>query len=111
MLLSLVVPIQGTILRFIDPCTEMGRSLQKYAVDDVVLIKYSSKSASGTYRLGRVMQVKLDEDNLDRTCVVKYRLIKSITDANRQAVDDIVFKEIRVPVQRLVLIIPVEEQS
>ena len=56
------------------------------------------------------MQVELDEDNLDRTYVVKYRLVKPITDANRESVDDVVFKEIRVPVQRLVLILPVEEQ-
>ena len=80
------------------------------AFDDVVLIQCSSKSALGTYRLGRVIQVELDEDNLVRTCVVKYRLVKPITDANRESVDDVVFKEIRVPVQRLVLILPVEEQ-
>ena len=79
-------------------------------MDDVVLIQYSSKSAPGTYRLGRVIQVELDEDNLVRTCVVKYRLVKPITGANRQSVDDVVFKEICVPVQRLVLILPVEEQ-
>ena len=57
------------------------------------------------------MQVELDEDNLDRTYVVKYRLVKSINDANQQTVDDVVFKDIRVPVQRLVLIFPVMEQS
>ena len=89
--------------KWVDACRNM-------AVDDVVLIQYSSKSAPGTYRLGRVIQVELDEDNLVRTCVVKYRLVKPITDANRESVDDVVFKEIRVPVQRLVLILPVEEQ-
>ena len=36
-------------------------------VGDVVLIQYSSKSIPGTYRLGRVTEVELDEDNLVRT--------------------------------------------
>ena len=67
-------------------------------MDDVVLIKYSTKSAPGTYCLGRV-QVELDKDNVVRTQLVKYHLVKPITDANRQSVNDVVFKEICVPVQ------------
>ena len=78
---------------------------------DVVLIEYKSKSLPGTYRLGRVCDVEVDErDNLVRTCTVVYKLIKPITDANKNTVNDVVTKEIRVPVQRLVLILPVEEQ-
>ena len=80
------------------------------SVGDVVLIQYSSKSAPGTYRLGRVSEVEIDDDNLVRTCVVQYKLIKSINDTNRNSTDDVVCKEVRVPIQRLVLILPVEEQ-
>ena len=38
---------------------------------DVVLISYSDKSKSGTYRLGIVLQVEYNSDNLVRTCEVK----------------------------------------
>ena len=77
---------------------------------DVVLIEYKSKSAPGTYRLGRVKEVEVDNDNLVRTCTVAYKLIKAITKDNRDSLKDVVSKEVRVPVQRLVLILPVEEQ-
>ena len=78
---------------------------------DVVLIEYKSKSLPGTYRLGRVRDVEVDErDNLVRTCTVDYKLVKPITDANKNTVKDVISKEVRVPVQRLVLILPVEEQ-
>ena len=80
------------------------------SVDDIVLIEYKSKSAPGTYRLGRVAQVEYDEDSLVRTCLVKYRLVKPITAHNKDSLDDVLNKEIRVPVQRLVLILPIEEQ-
>ena len=79
-------------------------------VGDVVLIQYSSKSAPGTYRLGRVTAVERDEDNLVRTCLVRYHLLKPITNDNRKSTDDVVRKELRVPIQRLILILPVEEQ-
>ena len=79
-------------------------------VGDVVLIEYSSKSAPGTYRLGRVKGVEVDEDNLVRTCTVSYKLIKPVTDKNKNSVGDVVPKDVWVPVQRLVIILPVEEQ-
>ena len=77
---------------------------------DVVLIEYKSKSAPGTYRLGRVLNVEMDDDNLVRTCTVSYKLIRPITARNRDSVTDVVSKEVRVPVQRLVMILPIEEQ-
>ena len=79
-------------------------------VGDVVLIEYSSKSAPGTYRLGRVKSVEIDEDDLVRTCTVSYKLIKPVTEKNKNTVGDVVPKDVRVPVQRLVLILPIEEQ-
>ena len=77
---------------------------------DVVLIEYKSKTAPGTYRLGKVTKVEVDSDNLVRTCTVVYKLVKPITKDNRDTVLDVVSKEIRVPIQRLVLILPVEDQ-
>ena len=71
---------------------------------DVVLIQYSSKTVPGTYRLGRIKSVEMDDDDLVRTCTVKYVLCNG--DVRAKAVP----KEIRVPAQRLVLILPVEEQ-
>ena len=79
-------------------------------VGDIVLIRYTSKSFPGSYRLGRVEQVEVDKDNLVRTCTVKYQLIKPISSTNAATTQDVLAKEIRVPVQRLVLILPVEEQ-
>ena len=79
-------------------------------VGDVVLIMYASKSAPGTYRMGRVSAVELDDDDLVRTCTLKYHLIKPINDQNRNSLKGVVPKEVRVAVQRLVLILPKEEQ-
>ena len=79
-------------------------------VNDVVLIKYSSKSAPGTYRLGRVIAVKVDADLLVRTCTVRYHLVKPVTKNNQDSLEGVTRKEIRLPVQRLVLILPCEEQ-
>ena len=71
---------------------------------DVVLIQYASKTVPGTYRLGRVQSIENDADGLVRTCIVKYMLCNG--DITKRAVA----KEVCVPVQRLVLILPVEEQ-
>ena len=69
-----------------------------------MLIQYSSKTVPGTYRLGRVKDVEMDSDGLVRTCNVHYNLCKP------GAKPDIMRKEVRVPVQRLVLILPIQEQ-
>ena len=61
-------------------------------VGDVVLISYTDKSKTGTFRLGMVESVEIDSDGLVRNCeVTRY--------------------EIRVPVQRLCVILSVEEQE
>ena len=75
------------------------------SVGDIVLIQYSSKSAAGTYRIGRVQNVEIDTDNLVRTCTVQYHLCKPGLKA------DSVRKEMRVSTQRLVLILPIEDQT
>ena len=78
---------------------------------DIVLIEYKSKSFPGSYRLGRVKDVEVDpNDNLVRTCTVVYKLVKPSARNSRDIFKDITSKEIRLPVQRLILILPVEEQ-
>ena len=71
---------------------------------DVVLIQYASKTPPGTYRLGKIWSVEVDKDKLVRTCAVQYHLCNG--NVSKKGTP----KEIRVPVQRLVLILPVEEQ-
>jgi hypothetical protein len=82
-------------------------------VGDIVLISYSDKSKSGTYRLGIVLQVELDDDNLVRTCEVSYRIVRSDLPAEelRFYFNGLKYKKIRVPVQRLCVLLPVEEQD
>ena len=78
----------------------------------MVLINYTDKSKSGTWKLGRVNSVEVDDDGLVRTCVVEYRLVRCDLPAEdlRIYFKGLKFKQIRVPVQRLSLILPVEEQ-
>ena len=77
---------------------------------DVVLIEYKTKSFPGTYRLGRVKEVEVDEDGLVCTCTVIYKLIKTPVGRVNDAIHGVSTKEVRVPAQRLVLILPIEEQ-
>ena len=79
-------------------------------VGDVVLVQYTSKSAPGTYRLARVISVEVDEmDKLVHTCTVMYSLLAELRPADRLKYKGVTRKQLRVPVQRLVLILPVEE--
>ena len=78
---------------------------------DIVLIQYSTKSKAGEYRLGRVITIEVDTDDLVRTVVVKYSLIQHLKEQDRLKYKGITMKYIRVSVQRLVLIVPVEEQE
>ena len=82
-------------------------------VGDVVLISYDEKSKTGTYKLGRVSSVEIDADGLVRTCTVAYRLVRSDLPPEelRFYYKGLKYKEIRVPVQRLCMILPVEEQE
>ena len=80
---------------------------------DIVLVSYPDKSKTGTFRLGRVDKIEVDEDGLVRTCVVRYRLVRSDLPKEDMMIyfKGLKCKSIRVPVQRLVMILPVEEQS
>ena len=92
------------------PTRKWIETRRNMSIGDVVLIQYSSKSAPGTYRLGRVTEIEVNDDGLVRTCTVKYSLIKPANNTASRSTEDIVRKKVRVPVQRLVLILPVEEQ-
>ena len=80
---------------------------------DVVLISYSDKSKTGTFRLGIVEKVETDEDGLVRTCLVGYRLVRSDMPAEELKFyyKGMKWKKIRLPVQRLCVILPVEEHG
>ena len=92
------------------PSQKWINTSRNMSVDDVVLIEYKSKSAPGTYRLGRVKKVEMDNDDLVRTCTVSYKIVKPSKRNARDVFRDVTSKEVRVPVQRLILILPVEEQ-
>ena len=80
-------------------------------VGDVVLIQYTGKCKPATYRLGVVIEVEVDDDGLVRTVSVEYSLLSELTENDRLLYKGITKKRLRVPVQRLVLILPVEERD
>ena len=57
--------------------------------------------------------VEVDLDGLIRTCVVGYRIVRSDMPVEelRLYYKGLKFKRIRVPVQRLIILLPVEEQE
>ena len=73
---------------------------RNFSPGDIVLIQYTSILSPGTYRLGKVMTVEKDADELVRTCTVKYVLCNG--DVGKKAVA----KEMRVPIQSLIIILP-----
>ena len=93
------------------PCQKWLNAKRNMCVGDVVLIEYKNKSFPGTYRLGRIRDVEINPtDNLVRTCTVIYKLVKSSLRNPKDVHKDGISKEVRVPVQRLVLILPLEDQ-
>ena len=92
------------------PTMKWTEQRRNTAPGDIVMIQYSSMSKAGSYRLGRVILVETDSDNLVRTCVVRYSLIQHLSPKERLQYKGVTRKLIRVAVQRLVLIVPVEEQ-
>ena len=80
---------------------------------DVVLINYVDKSKSGTWKFGIVKSIETDTDGLVRTCIVGYRLVRYDLPADEMRVylRGLKFKQIRVPVQRLSMVLPIEEQG
>ena len=80
-------------------------------IGDVVLIQYVGKCRPAAYRLGAVIDIEVDSDGLVRTVTVEYSLLAELAEADRLTYKGITKKRLRVPVQRLVLILPVEERD
>ena len=95
------------------PTKTWTKEMRGVKVGDVVLICYNDKSKTGTYKLGLVETVEVDEDGLVRTCEVAYRLVRSDLPAQelRFYYKGLKCKRLRVPVQRLCIILPVEERD
>ena len=94
------------------PTQKWLKAVRSMCVGDIVLIEYKNKSFPGSYRLGRVKDVEIDpSDDLVRTCTVLYKLIKPASKNSRNIFKDVISKEVRLPVQRLIIILPIEEQS
>ena len=72
---------------------------------------YEGKSKPGSYRLAVVREVQLSSDGLVRTVVVEYSLVGELPHEERDRYKNITKKKILVPVQRLVMILPIEEQD
>ena len=77
---------------------------------DVVLIMYEGKSKPGSYRLGVVTEVEVDSDGCVRNVTVQYSLLSELPYEDRMQYRGITKKKIRACVQRLILILPVEER-
>ena len=78
-------------------------------VDDVVLLTYSSKASAPTYRYGRVRQVHPDKHGVVRNVTVSTKSRRA-----REKPRELISTKLEhqmVPVQRLVMLLPVEEQS
>ena len=94
------------------PTQKWQQERRNMRVGDVVLVQYTSKSSPGTYRLARVIEEEVDEvDGLVHTCTVVYSLLAELKKSDRAKYKGITKKRIRVAVQRLVLILPVEERD
>ena len=78
-------------------------------VGDVVLLQYEGKCRPATYSLAVVVDVEVDGDGLVRTVSVEYSLLAELPASERLSYKGVTKKRIRVSVQRLVLILPVEE--
>ena len=91
------------------PCTKWQLEQPSLEAGAIVLVKYEQKFGKDRFRLGRVAQVRRDEDGLVRTAWVGLRNLRR---AIREEADvcraGLTMMEL--PVQRLVLILPPEEQ-
>ena len=76
----------------------------------MVMVKYKSKSKAGTYRLRIIVEVEVDGYNLVRTLLVVYRLIRELPLDQRLLCKGLTMKILRVSVQQVVLLLPVEER-
>ena len=79
-------------------------------VGDVVQLEYAGRLVA-EYRLARVVCTEPDMDGLVRSVVLRYCLLQGRTRAELERPTGARFKYIRTRVQRLVMLLPVEEQD
>ena len=72
---------------------------------------YTGKSKSAEFKIGRIVAVKLDSDQLVRTCLVRYRLVQNMTKVEKTSYKGVTVKHIRLSIQQLVVLLPQEEQK
>ena len=61
--------------------------------------------------MGRIVAVKVEPDQLVRTCLFRYSLVQNMNKEERTSYKGVTVKHIRVAIQRLVVILPQEEQE
>ena len=95
------------------PTKALTTARRNVAVGDVVLISYQDKSKSVNFKLGIVETVEVDQDGLVRTCQVRYRLVRSDLPAEEMRIyfRGLQYRKLRALVQRLCVVLPVEEQE
>ena len=98
-----MVSVQEPYFHSLLPTRKLIEAKSNLAPRDVVLVQYTSKTFPGTNPIGRVLSVEMDNDSLVGICTVRYYLCNG--DLAKKGVP----KEICVPAQQLVLILPVEE--
>ena len=65
------------------PTQKWQEERRNMRIGDVVLIQYEDRSKPGTYRLGRVDSIKVNEDGLVRTVKVSYSLLRELLEKDR----------------------------
>ena len=94
---------QGTAFNLFTPRRKWRQVARNVAVGDVVLLKAESKLGPGTYRLAVVSGVKPDEDGLVRTATIILR-------DRRKRGARLETRQLPMAVQRLAVLLPVEER-
>ena len=79
-------------------------------VGDIVQLLYAGRLVA-EYRLARVVVVEPDSDGVVRSVILRYSLVQGLDKAARAAYTGIKRKYIRTRVQRLSMLLPVEEQG
>ena len=80
------------------------------SVGDIVLVRYASKVAKPSFRLARVLTTAVDDRGKVRTVVVGFRP-RSTADKKKRKYIPKPLEELTTPVQRLVVLLAVEEQE
>ena len=92
------------------PRTKWKSSSRNVQVRDIALLRYTTKYTAPSYRLCRVVGVKVGEDGQVRSCDVALRPRRKGEDQGKEYQHK-TLATITVGVQRIAVILPVEEQE